>query len=129
MIFSGNTQKEMGFGIHPFYVISNAGLLIALVLVFFACRARSGFATALLLVFALLFTVPAIYLCLALHPALIDGRYRIYQAFYRDIQVGMTREQVIAAMDARYPKNGKRQRPRIMQDNPGSLEPNCEVFF
>jgi hypothetical protein len=32
-------------------------------------------------------------------------------------------------MDARYPKNGKRQRPRIMQDNPGSLEPNCEGIF
>jgi hypothetical protein len=88
---------------------------------------------------ALIFTVPAIYLFLVLHPQLIDGRYRAYKAFYGDIQVGMTRDQVIAAMEARYPLNGKRQRPKIMQDDSGQLgffmnpetsrEPNCEGIF
>src|SRR6267142_5796709 len=100
----------MSFGIHPFFLIAGIGLLIALVLVVFACRAKSAFATVLLLLFALVFTVPGIYLFLALHPELIDGRYRTYKAFYGDIKVGMTHDQVIAAMQGRYPQNGKRQR-------------------
>jgi hypothetical protein len=129
----------MSFGIHPFFLIAGIGPLIALVLVVFACRAKSAFTTVLLLLFALVFTVPGIYLFLALHPELIDGRYRTYKAFYGDIKVGMTRDQVIAAMQGRYPQNGKRQRPKIMDDeadrlgffmNPEtSREPNCEGIF
>ena len=51
----------------------------------------------------------------------------------------MTREQVLAAMDQRYPTNGSRKRPKIMDDTPESLgffmnpetsrEPNCEGIF
>src|SRR5947208_16535392 len=129
----------MTYAIHPAFLIVGVGLLIAAVLVFFACRARSGFVTGLLFFFALVFTVPTIYLFLALHPELVDGRFRTYKAFYGDIKVGMTHDQVIAAMEARYPKNGKRQRPKIMSDtaeqlgffmNPEtSREPNCEGIF
>lgn len=129
----------MRFGIHPAFLIAGFGLLIALVLVFFACRARSGFATGLLLFFALVFTAPTIFIFLVFHPELVDGRFRTYKAFYHDIQVGMTRDQVVAAMEARYPKNGKRQRPKIIEDsserlgyfmNPeGSREPGCEGIF
>lgn len=129
----------MSFGIHPFFLIAGIGLLIALVLVVFACRAKSALATVLLLLFALIFIVPTGYLFLALHPELVDGRYRTYKAFYGDIKVGMTHDQVIAAMEARYPKGGKRQAPKILADtadglsffmNPeSSREPNCEGIF
>jgi hypothetical protein len=129
----------MSFGIHPFLLIAGFGLLVAVVLVVFACRAKSAFATVLLLLFALVFTVPGIYLFLAFHPELVDGRFRAYKAFYADIKVGMTRDQVIAAMEKRYPKNGKRQRPTIIGDTPEALgffmnpetsrEPNCEGIF
>lgn len=129
----------MIFGIHPAFLIAGVGLLIASVLVLYACRARSRLTTALLLFFALVFAMPAIYLFLDFHPELIDGRFRTYKAFYGDIKVGMTRDQVIAAMDARYPQTGKRQRPKIMEDTPNRLgffmnpetsrEPNCEGIF
>lgn len=129
----------MTFGIHPAFLIAGVGLLIAVVLVFFACRARSGFVTGLFVFLALVFTLPSIYVFLALHPELIDGRFRTYKSFYEDIKVGMTHDQVIAAMEARYPKSGKRQRPKIFADtaevlsfvmNPEtSREPNCEGIF
>jgi phosphoglycerol transferase MdoB-like AlkP superfamily enzyme len=130
---------SLSFGIHPFFLIAGTGLLISLVFVVFAWRAKSAFATVLLLLFALIFTVPSIYLFFALHPEVVDGRFRTYKAFYSDIKVGMTRDQVIAAMQARYPQSGKRQRPKIMDDeadrlgffmNPeASREPNCEGIF
>jgi hypothetical protein len=129
----------MIFGIHSAFVIAGVGLLVASVLVFFGCRARSGLATAILLFFALVFALPGIWLFLEFHPELIDGRFRTYKAFYDDIKVGMTRDQVITAMEARYPQNGKRRRPKIMQDELGRLgffmnpetsrEPNCEGIF
>jgi hypothetical protein len=129
----------MIFGIHPAFLIAGVGLLIAAVLVFFGCRARRGLATRILLFFALVFVLPGICLFLEFHPELIDGRFRTYKAFYGDIKVGMTRDQVIAAMEARYPQTGKRRRPKIMEDTPNRLgffmnpetlrEPNCEEIF
>jgi hypothetical protein len=129
----------MIFGIHPAFVIAGVGLLIASVLVFFACRARSGLTTATLLFFALVVAVPGIWLFLEFHPELFDGRYRTYKAFYRDIQLGMTRDEVFATIQARYPQNGNRQRPKIIEDEPGRLgflmnretssQPHCEGIF
>ena len=126
----------MSFGIHPFFLIAGFGVLIAAVLVFFGCRARSGLATAIMLFFALVFFLPAGFLFLQFHPELFDSRFRTYKAFYDDIKVGMTHDQVIGAMETRYPKNGKRQRPKIWADTPDQLkffmnpessrEPNCE---
>jgi len=77
----------MSFVIHPVLLIAGIGLLVALVLVLFACRARSGFVIGLLIFFALVFTVPAIFLCLVLHPEVIDGRYRTYKAFYGTLRL------------------------------------------
>lgn len=129
----------MSFGVHPFILIAAVGAVAALVTVIVACRARSGFVTALMFVLALVFIAPAGYLFLAFRPEVVDGRFRTYKAFYRDIQVGMTREQVLAAMDRRYPADGPRKRPKIMDDTPESLgffmnpetsrEPNCEGIF
>jgi hypothetical protein len=101
--------------------------------------AKSGLITAVMLALALVFIAPAGYVFLAFHPEWVDGRFRTYKRFYRDLEVGMTREQVLAAMEQHYPTNGSRQRPMIMDDtserlgffmNPEtSTEPNCEGIF
>ena len=129
----------MSFGVHPFILIAAIGALAALVAIIFACRAKSRLVTAMLFVLALVFITPAGYVFLAFHPELVDGRFRTYKSFYRDIQVGMTREQVLAAMEQRYPAIGSRTRPKILNDTPEGLgffmnpetsrEPNCEGIF
>lgn len=129
----------MSFGVHPFVLIAAVGALLALIALLLACRARSRFALALMLLLALVFIAPTAYVFLAFHPELVDGRFRTYKAFYHDIQVGMTREQVLAAMERRYPLGGPRNRPKIMDDTATSLgffmnpetspEPNCEGIF
>ncbi len=129
----------MSFGVHPFILIAAGGALAALVAIVIACRAKRGLVTAMMVVLALAFIAPAGYVFLAFHPELVDGRFRTYKRFYRDIQVGMTREQVLAAMEQRYPTNGLRKRPKILNDTPEGLgffmnpetsrEPNCEGIF
>jgi hypothetical protein len=129
----------MSFGVHPFILIAVGGALAALVAIVIACRAKSGLVTAMMVVLALVFIAPAGYVFVALHPELVDGRFRTFKAFYGDIRVGMTREQVLAAMEQRYPTNGTRKRPKIMDDTSTSLgffmnpetsrEPNCEGIF
>lgn len=61
------------------------------------------------------------------------------QPLARDIQVGMTRDEVFAAIDRRYPKSGARQRPGLLGETADGLsffmnpetsrEPNCEGIF
>lgn len=100
---------------------------------------RRGAIRVVLIVVALVLLLPAAYLFLAFHPELVDGRYRTYKRFYHDLQIGMTREQVVATLERRYPANGPRRRPTIMDNTPTSLgffmnpedsrEPNCEGIF
>jgi hypothetical protein len=92
-----------------------------------------------MLSFALVFLAPAGCVVLVLFPELVDGRFRTYKAFYHDIHAGMTRDQVLAAMERRYPAGGKRKRPTIMSNTSTNLsffmnpetsrEPNCEGIF
>jgi hypothetical protein len=129
----------VSFGFHPFILLAAAGTLAALIALVIAWRAKSGAVMATMVVLALLFIAPAGYLFLAFHPELVDGRFRTYKRFYRDIKTGMTREQVLAAMDRRYPAGGPRKPPKIMDDTPErfgffmnpetSREPNCEGIF
>jgi hypothetical protein len=129
----------MSFGVHPFILMAAVGALLALTAVIIGCKARSGLVTVLMLLLALVFIAPAGCVLLAFHPELVDGRFRTYKAFYRDIQVGMTREQLLAAMGRRYPSDGPRKRPKVMDDTPTRLgffmnpetsrEPNCEGIF
>jgi len=120
-------------------LIVAAGLIMALVALVVACKVRSSGVSAVMMVLALVFLLPAGYLCVALYPELIDGRFRTYKAFYREIQIGMSRDDVLAVLDRCYPKSGPRQRPKIMNDAPDALgffmnpetsrEPNCEGIF
>jgi hypothetical protein len=127
------------FGVHPLILIAAAGAILALVAVVIARLARSGGVKALMAVLTVVFLLPAGYVFLAFHPELVDGRFRTYEAFYRDIQIGMTREQVYSALEHHYPKGGPRQPPKILNDTPEGLgffmnpetsaEPNCEGIF
>ena len=129
----------MSFGVHPFILFAAGGVVLALIAVVMACTVRSDSARNLMIVIALLCVLPVAYVFLAFHPELVDGRFRTYKRFYHDIQVGMTREQVLTAMEQRYPADGPRKRPKIMDDTQTSLgffmnpetsrEPNCEGIF
>ena len=129
----------MSFGVHPVVLVAVVGALAALIAIVIACRAKSGLVTVLMLLMALVFIAPAGFVVFGLHPELIDGRFRTYKAFYRDIQKGMTREQVLAAMNRRYPAGGPRKPPKILEQTPEALgffmdpessrEPNCEGIF
>src|SRR5438309_9213392 len=126
----------MSVGVHPFILIAAVGALLAIGAVVVACTARSSGMRVSMIVLALVFLLPGACVFLAFHPELVDGRFRTYKAFYRDIQIGMTRDEVFVALDRRYPKSGRRQRPKVMDDTANSLgffmnpetsrEPNCE---
>ena len=72
--------------------------IAALVAIVIACSARKRIVTAIMIVLALTFMLPAGHVFLLFHPEWVDGRFRTYKKFYRDIQVGMTRGQVLAAL-------------------------------
>ena len=90
---------------------------------------------------AALCALPALYIFVLFHPELADPRFRAYKAFYGHIREGMTRDDVFALLERRYPPNGARQRPTVMRDEPNNIgffmspedapsrEPNCEGIF
>lgn len=129
----------MNFEVHPLVLLSLGSAFLALVVAFCAYITRDGRIRAFLIVVMLALLIPGAGMLLMLHPELIDGRIGTYKAFYGDIQAGMTREEVFAAMDRRYPAEGSRQRPTVMEDKPDRLgffmnpedsgEPNCEGIF
>lgn len=129
----------MTVGIHPFLLIAGVGLIGAVLVCVFAWRASSWFKRVLLILLALVLIVPAVLVGVALKPELADGRFRTYKQFYRDIQVGMTREQVMQLIVYHYPSDGKRSSPTVLKDTETQLyffmnpekrtQPNCEGIF
>jgi hypothetical protein len=130
----------MNSGIHPIILLTAVAAVLATIAITVACLVRNRGVKALMIVLALVFLLPAAYIPIAVfRPELVDSRFRVYKKFYKDLQVGMTREQVLAAMDQRYPISGPRNRPTIMEDTPTRLvffmnpetsrEPNCEGIF
>lgn len=129
----------MSFSVHPVLIIAAVGALAG---VFFLVQASNSktvsgkFSSGLV---SLLCFAPGIFLLLMLKPELIDARFRTYKAFYRDIEIGMKREDLDALLERRYPAGGERQRPKLMNNaadavgyfmNPEeSTEPNCEGIF
>lgn len=113
--------------------------VLALVAAFYAYVTRDNRIRAFLIVLVLAVLIPGAFMLLLVHPELIDGRIRTYKAFYSDIQVGMTRQEVLDTMDRCYPPDGSRRRPTVMENQPGRLgffmnpegsgEPNCEGIF
>jgi hypothetical protein len=73
-----------------------------------------------------------------LAPFALDPRLATYRAFYEDIEVGMSREQLFEVMRSHYPDGGARKLPKLT-DEVGRLslfmdpeedrEPSCEGIF
>ena len=82
---------------------------------------------------------PAILLGLMLAPYYLDARILAYKRFYREIQIGMSRSEVLKVATNCYPVGGPRSFPTIMDDSADRLgffmnpetdsEPNCEGIF
>jgi energy-converting hydrogenase Eha subunit C len=130
----------MSIGIHPIILIAGLCVLLGLVAVILASRARNRATTVVRLFVGLIFIIPSAYiLCSAFWPELVDARFRTYKRFYQDIQSGMTKAEVMAVLERHYPSSGPRQRPKTMRDEPDDLgffmnpeiggEPNCEGIF
>lgn len=124
---------------HPVVLAAALGAVFALAALIAACLVRRTAARVTFIVLAAVCLLPVMLYIVALNPWLIDGRFRTYRAFYRDIEIGMTRDQVFQILEKRYPTNGVRQRPKVLNDtvdglgffmNPeSSTEPNCEGIF
>ncbi|MEM7262089.1 MAG: hypothetical protein AAF488_08865 [Planctomycetota bacterium] len=109
----------------PPTVVALLGLSLFAGAVFFSIAfsgQRRWFTRLLLAVLACAVIAPGAYLYIALkHPGLLDPRIRTYRAFYQDIAVGMTRDEVLATLGYHYPAGGERTPPRRMGDEPDEL--------
>jgi len=129
----------MGFGLHPIFLIAIVTLIGALACLFSAYLASSWLKRGILIVAALFLLTPSGVALICIKPELVDGRYKTYKQLYGDIHVGMSRAEVMTLIDQHYPSEGKRLRPKIIEDsdkklsffmNPeDSTEPNCEGIF
>lgn len=129
----------MGFGVHPVILIGASSALVALIAVITACRTSNGMVRMLAFAITLIALAPAIFLIVALNPWITDARYRAYRAFYRDVEVGMSKTDVQKLLAEHYPTNGARGYPQTVYDDATQLgyfmnpehsrEPNCEGIF
>jgi len=129
----------MNIDIHPIFLIAAITLLGAIVCILFACFSSQWLKRGIFVGVALVLLAPSVLVAIALKPELIDGRFRTYKRFYRDIQVGMLRNQVMELVNQHYPSDGIRHHPNVITDtkdnlsffinSEGSREPNCEGIF
>lgn len=95
----------------------------------------------LLLLLGAALLLPGAAIGLALHPELVDARYRAFNGLYAALEPGMSRAEVLEAIGGYYPAGGERQPPRryeyeeggevelVLFMNPeGDREPNCETI-
>jgi len=129
----------MGFGLHPLILIAAVTLIGAIACLVFAYLASHWLKRGILIVAALVLLAPSGLVLVIFKPELIDDRFKTYKQLFGDIEVGMSRAQVMTLVDQHYPSEGKRLRPTIVEDsekklsfwmNPeDSKEPNCEGIF
>jgi xanthosine utilization system XapX-like protein len=122
---------------NPFVLVLTTGLLLVIVFAILASRATSPRKRAVFSTLGLIALLLPSWLVVAIFfPQWIDGRHRAYKNFYDDISLGMTREQVLNAMEKNYPHGGPRKRPKtnadtteelsFFMDPESSREPNHE---
>lgn len=111
----------MSSPIHPIIVLAMLGIVASLILAFTVFRVRRIGLKVLLVLIAILTLAPAGLVVVTMYPEWVDARFRCYKAFYDGIQLGMTRDEVMAVQAKLYPDNGARQKPRIIIDEVESL--------
>jgi len=111
----------MNLGLHPIVLAAIVGILLAIVAAIFAFRARSRAGKVSLSLLTLVMLLPAGLVLVGLNPWLVDDRFRAYRGFYKDIEIGMTRKEVIELMQRHYPSGGPRGAPKVMEDSSSRL--------
>jgi hypothetical protein len=129
----------MIIGLHPLILIAGVTLIGAVACLVFACLASHWLKRGILIVAALLLLAPSGVALIGFKPELVDYRFRTYKQLFGDIEVGMSRAEVMTLVDQYYPSEGERLRPDLIEDsdkklsffmNPeDSAEPNCEGIF
>ena len=100
-------------------VSASTGLGIAMLVATFYAR-RNVLRAVFLTIAIVSFAPPALVLSIRF-PAWFDARYRAYQAFYEDVGLGMTRDEVLSTLTRHYPAEGPRSRPRIVEETPSKI--------
>jgi hypothetical protein len=128
----------MHFLMHPI-VLAVLGSTIGFLLLVAAYLTKRGSLRAFFVSLGAFCLLPAGLVFVLMNPGIFDSRFRPYQTFYKSINIGMTRAEILSLMGQHYPTNGPRQVPKIMEDTPerlgffmnpeGSTEPNCEGIF
>ena len=129
----------MGFKLHPLILIAAVTLIGAVACLVFAYLASHWLKRGILIVFALFLLGPSGVALICFKPELVDDRFRTYKQLFGEIEVGMSRAEVMTLVGQHYPSEGERLRPKIIEDsdkklsffmNPEDLtEPNCEGIF
>ena len=129
----------MGFGLHPLILIAAVTLMVAVAFLVFAYLASHWLKRGILIVAALFLLGPSVVALIGFKPELVDDRFRTYKQLFGDIEVGMSRAEVMTLVDQHYSSEGERLRPNLIEDsdkklsffmNPeDSTEPNCEGIF
>jgi hypothetical protein len=131
---------DMSWGMHPLLWFATLALFLGVASFMAGGRIRGCGRRVILMALGLALVLPGACLLLRIFlPETVDGRFRAYAKFYRGIQTGMSRAEVFIVRERCYPKDGPRKRPKVMDDQPGSLgffmnpehsrEPNCEGIF
>ena len=107
--------------VHPIFVLAALGIVASIILLLTVFRVRSLRLKLLLLFVAVLTLAPTGIVVVLMYPEWVDARFRSYKAFYADIQLGMTREEVMNVQDKLYPEGGPRMKPRIIVDESDHL--------
>ena len=126
-------------GLHPLILFAAISLIGAAACLVFAYLASHWLKRGILIVAALFLLGPSGVALICFKPELVDDRFRTYKQLFGDIEVGMSRAEVMTLVDQNYPAEGERLRPNLIEDsdkklsffmNPeDSTEPNCEGIF
>ena len=129
----------MGFELHPIFLIAAVTLIGSVACLVFAYLASHWLKRGILILAALFLLVPSGVALIGFKPEMVDDRFKTYKQLFGDIEVGMSRADVMTLIDQHYPSEGERLRPNIIEDsdkklgffmNPeDSTEPNCEGIF
>ena len=126
-------------GLYPLILIAAVTMIGAVACLVFAYLASHWLKRGILIVAALFLLCPSGVALIGFKPELVDSRYKTYKQLFGDIEVGMSRAEVMTLVDQHYPSEGERLRPNIIEDSDKKLsffmnsedstEPNCEGIF
>jgi hypothetical protein len=119
--------------------LAAVSLALAVVAFVVAWHSRRMVLRCLLAVLGVGFLVFPALVADAVFPWVLDARYSAYRIFFKTIEVGVSRDEVMVVLNRCYPAGGPRLRPRMVEDKEervsfhmnaeGPREPNCEAII